>query len=286
MTSATPAGKTRLGAIAFINTLPVYFDLDQTGVDLHYDHPAALNAMMSDGKLDVSPVSSAHYWQHKNDYVLLDDLSVSSPGAVESVLFVSKHELGVGLKQFERIAVPNDSATSVQLLSHLIRTHAGCDLSGRFEVYPAADYQKALETTGCALVIGDNALLLSEAGVPQGNHLYDLSSLWKEATGLPFVFAVWVANRAWAQTHPEQLAAVNRALCESRERFFADHNLMQRGLSDAAGRCKISEDRIRRYYTQCLNYRLDTQHRHSLEQFGAVLDQSAQDALPREPQFA
>ena len=47
------------------------------------------------------------------------------------------------------------------------------------------------------LVIGDAALVLSDerSGVTYP-YAYDLGLEWKRWTGLPFVFAVWVARRA------------------------------------------------------------------------------------------
>jgi chorismate dehydratase len=40
------------------------------------------------------------------------------------------------------------------------------------------------------LVIGDRAFELNA----KHQYIYDLSAIWKKMTGLPFVFAAWVAN--------------------------------------------------------------------------------------------
>ena len=226
--TSTNTTMVRLGAIAFINTLPVYFSPDTTATDnisLHYDHPAALNKLMATGALDISPVSSAHYLKHQNNLILLDDLSVSSAGAVESVLFISKKPLHQS-NDFQRIAVPDDSATSIQLLKWILENETGKNLSDRFSIYPASEARTVLKDQGCALVIGDNALLLHEQGTPEGYYCYDLSSLWKERTGLPFVFAVWVANRAWGEQHLTELAHINATLIHNRDRFFNTPELM------------------------------------------------------------
>src|SRR5204862_4940673 len=94
------------------------------------------------------------------------------------------------------------------------------------------------------LVIGDAALLLgtrlrAHRAVPADyQHAYDLGGEWKRWTDLPFVFAVWVAQRTtpvadalgvhasliasrdWGLTHLETLAAqaaiatgVNKGVC-------------------------------------------------------------------------
>lgn len=64
------------------------------------------------------------------------------------------------------------------------------------------------------LVIGDAALILSSPAFSgRYAHQYDLGATWKAWTGLPFVFAVWVAQRA-ADT--ASALGVHAALIESR----------------------------------------------------------------------
>jgi chorismate dehydratase len=262
----------RLGAISFVNTVPIYSDYrPDVGVELVYDVPVRLNASILSGALDISPVSSACYLRNQERLVLLDDLSVSSPGAVESVLFISKKPLGPEMLDFPVISVPDDSETSVALLAYLLREATGTNLQPWFRIYEASDYKTALNHSGNALIIGDNALMIQHAGVPKGAYCYDLSTLWKERTGLPFVFAVWAADRAWAECYPDQLQAVNQQLCAARERFYYDVKTFQAGLSLAQARSHLPISTLERYYRQCLSYRLDAAHQTSLRLFGEVL---------------
>jgi chorismate dehydratase len=76
----------------------------------------------------------------------------------------------------------------------------------------------AAEPHDARLVIGDSALVLGQARngksvVPAYPFAYDLGSEWKRWTGLPFVFAVWVAQRS---APVDQALAVHAALIESR----------------------------------------------------------------------
>jgi chorismate dehydratase len=270
-------GSVRLGAISFINTVPVYFDFpssfEEEGlpVTLFYDVPARLNARMIEGELDVSPVSSAFYLRHRERLVLLDDLSVSSPGAVESVIFLSERPWGQALLDFSEFRVPDDSETSIALLAHLLQDATGCDLRERFRTYEAARYPDALAESGNALIIGDNALMAQALGLGTRVRRYDLSSLWGERTGLPFVFAVWAADAAWAARHPETLAGLNRVLCRARDRFYADPDVFRAGVALAQHRSGLPEATLRRYYTQCLTYGLDAEHHAALARFDGVL---------------
>lgn len=268
----------RLGAISFVNTVPIYsaYQPDED-VTLVYDVPAQLNARILAGELDISPVSSACYLRNQDQLVLLDDLSVSSPGAVESVLFLSKQPLGASVLDMPIISVPNDSETSVTLLAYLLKEATGQDLRPWFKVYEATDYRQTLAETGNALIIGDNALMMKESLTqnPQGLHCYDLSTLWREKTQLPFVFAVWVANRQWAEQHPVQLQEMNQALCSARNRFFQEPSIFQAGLQSAQERSQLPLATLERYYRHCLTYHLSAAHQRSLERFEAVIHQNA-----------
>lgn len=269
----------KLGAISFVNTVPIYSDFQPNpDTELVYEVPARLNAKILAGELQVSPVSSACYLRNKKRLILLDDLSVSSPGAVESVLFLSSKPLGPEMLDVPVISVPNDSETSVALLAYLLKEATGRDLQPWFQSYEAADYRQTLAETGNALIIGDNALLAKASGLADGYHVYDLSTLWKERTGLPFVFAVWVADAAWAKQAPEKLAQLNADLCAARDRFFQNPDVFGAGLRQAQERSQLPSETLNGYYRQCLSYQLDSDHRASLALFETLIESSIQNA--------
>ncbi len=71
------------------------------------------------------------------------------------------------------------------------------------------------------LVIGDAALMLNQGARAASDgeraaypYVYDLGSEWKAWTGLPFVFAVWVAQRS---TAPAESLQVHASLMASRD---------------------------------------------------------------------
>lgn len=267
----------RLGAISFVNTVPVYSNYTPApNIELVYEVPAKLNTMMRNGELDVSPVSSACYLRNQEKLLLLDDLSVSSPGAVESVLFLSRTPLGPDMLDASVINIPNDSETSVMLLAYLLKETTGQDLRPWFKLYKAENYRQTLRESGNALIIGDNALMMKEslAEEEQPYYCYDLSSLWKQKIGLPFVFAVWVANRSWAEQHPDQLRQINQALIEARNGFFTTPEAFQKGLKQAQNRSDLPAMTLERYYRQCLTYGLSESHHTALKQFEAILQRA------------
>ena len=212
----------RVGRIPYVNCYPVYGAIDRSVVSLDGDLvdgvPTALNRAMAAGTLHVSVISAVEYARDASRYLLLPDLAISCDGPVRSVMLFSRRpasQLGGA-----RVLVSRSSMTSVALLDLLFANvwHA------RPEFVPAdaeiADLAIA-EAGGpgahdARLIIGDAALLLSSGAsalAAEYPHTYDLGEEWKRWTGLPFVFAVWVAQRT---TAVRQALAVHAALIESR----------------------------------------------------------------------
>lgn len=210
----------RVGRIPYINCYPVYGAIDagivRLDAELITGVPSDLNAKMARGQLDVSVVSAIEYARASERYLLLPDLAISCDGPVRSVLLLSKvpaPELGG-----RRVMLSRSSMTSVALLELLFANvwHARPEfVPGDAELVDVARF--AGEPHDARLVIGDAALVLgsqrSAAGALAYPFVYDLGTEWKRWTGLPFVFAVWVAQRS---TTVNRALAVHATLIESR----------------------------------------------------------------------
>jgi len=218
-----PNERLRVGRIPYINCYPVYGAIDRGAVQLDATLvdgvPTELNRQMAEGGLDVSVVSAVEYARDARRYLLLPDLAISCDGPVRSVLLFSKRpaeEL-----DGRRVLVSRSSMTSVALLE-LLFEHMW---NARPHFVPANAEITDVEGFGdeehdSRLVIGDAALLLgsrlrAHRRVPAGyQHAYDLGEEWKRWTGLPFVFAVWVAQRTTAVA---AALGVHATLIESRD---------------------------------------------------------------------
>src|SRR5436309_3584664 len=90
----SPRSRPRVGHIQFLNCLPLYYGLVHDGavvdMELTRGAPTELNRLLLDGELDISPISSVEYLRHAGDLVLLPDLTVSSDGAVKSIVLASR----------------------------------------------------------------------------------------------------------------------------------------------------------------------------------------------------
>lgn len=195
----------RVGRIRYINCYPVYGAIDRGIIPLKGTLvdgvPTDLNRLMAAGQLDVSVVSAIEYARYAADLLLLPELGITSDGPVRSVMLFSK--LAPGDLNGRRVVVSRSSMTSVALLELLFEHFWHCKpefVPGDAEL---SDIDRFADIKHDArLVIGDAALKLSfersQGGEWASRYPWceDLGAAWKQWTGLPFVFAVWVARRA------------------------------------------------------------------------------------------
>ncbi|MDQ6771088.1 MAG: menaquinone biosynthesis protein [Gemmatimonadota bacterium] len=189
----------KIGRIPYINCYPVYGAIDRGLVRLDAKLvdgvPTDLNRRMGAGELDISVVSAVEYARDAHRYLLLPDLAISCDGPVRSVMLFSRRpaaDLGA-----RSVVVSRSSMTSVALLELLFENvwHA----RPRFVPGDAEIKDVVVDNASGAdarLVIGDAALVLGSNHRERYPFVYDLGQAWKDWTGQPFVFAVWVAQRS------------------------------------------------------------------------------------------
>ena len=262
----------RIGRIPYINCYPVYGAIDRGIVPLEGELvdgvPTTLNRMMRDGQLDVSVISAVEYATDASRYLLLPDLAITSDGPVRSVMMFSTRpaqEL-----DGRKVLVSRSSMTSVALLELLFNNvwHV------KPQFVPANAEMADVDAFGqedhdARLVIGDAALLLNSrmnAGattLPPGadyRYAYDLGGEWKAWTGLPFVFAVWVAQRT---TDVQAALAVHGRLITSRNWGLEHRDVLAAQASLATG---VSQP-VCLEYLSGLDYRLSYSHLAGLTEF-------------------
>ncbi len=263
----------RVGRIPYVNCYPVYGAIDRGVVRLDADLvdgvPTALNAKMAGGHLDVSVISAVEYAHGWDRYLLLPDLAISCDGPVQSVVLFSDRpapEL-TGC----RVVVSRSSMTSVRLLELLFENvwrarpvFVQGDAEARDFSRDGRDASREGlpgERVAARLVIGDAALMLSAGALPSSfTHRYDLGATWKEWTGLPFVFAVWVARRDAATA---DVLRLHGSLIESRNWGLAHLDDLA---ADAERRTGVAQGTCRAYLAD-LDYGLSYPHLEGLTEF-------------------
>ncbi len=211
--------KLRIGRFSYSNLFPLFFMLDSEADCSSYEFiegvPSELNRKIRQGEIDVSPSSSIEYLRNQELYDLIPNHSISSRGPVGSIFLFSKRPIETldGLT----VLTTSQSETSVVLL-HIILTkfyNIFCHLMPTSE--PIAS---ALRSHEAYLLIGDDAL--TEALKWPGLHIYDLGDLWYKNTGLPSVFALWIARRQCCMDRPGLLERFREDLDRAKDRALRD----------------------------------------------------------------
>lgn len=249
-----------VGHIPYINCAPFFHFLRAAGFagEIRRGVPSELNRRLAAGSVDVSPSSSFEYGRNWRQYLLLPGHSISSRGAVRSVLLFS----GRPLEDLEgkEIVLTGESATSVNLLEIMLREFFGFS-TVRCRV-PAQPAEEVVAAGGTALLIGDRALQM--ALVDHSDlHVYDLGELWARFTGLPFVFALWILRREAAAKKRREVADLLFQLDRSRSQAFASLPALA---AQTAERAWMGEAGLVDYWN-CMSYDLEEDHLEGLRLF-------------------
>ncbi|GAC1420176.1 MAG: menaquinone biosynthesis protein [Candidatus Velthaea sp.] len=258
-----PETPLRAGRIAYTNVAPIEAAFSCGAVErsalVTSAPPAKLNALLSSGALDVSPVSAAHFLRNTSDLALFGDFGIVARGAVISVVLVSSRP--PALLEGASIAVTRDSASGSALLESLLGGRYG--VQATFE--GVEDAAAAALGGRPALLIGDAAIAIRDR-VPPGD-VHDLGAAWFEWTALPMVFAVWAVRRDVLAQRPEQIAHLAEAYSRARA-WGAAHR------SDVIAAAMAERPRDRAFYERyfsTLTYTIDADARAGLARFAAAI---------------
>ncbi len=249
----------RIGQIEYANCTPLFHVLRErfscSGYEFVTGVPAELNRMLLAGEIDVCPSSSIEYAYHPERYRILPQLSISSVGAVASVLLFSK----VPVEQLDgcEIQLSSESATSVNLLKILLDQRFGCSCT-----YTTAQPGTTIVGEGSAalLLIGDSAL---RASLEKSDlFVYDLAEMWHSWTGNPFVFALWLCRAGVAET--AEIKTLASQLIQSKELVPV---YMEQIAASAKEADWMGYDRLLSYWRNNISYQLDERSQAGLMQY-------------------
>ena len=179
----------RIGAVSYLNTKPLIHGLrerlGQFG-KLSLNLPSRLADDLRSGSLDVALIPSIEFLRGMDcGYRVVSNAAIACRGPVWSVRLLSR----VPISQIRRLALDEGSRTSAAMVQILLNESYGL----RPETVPLRMEQEPESIDADAiLLIGDRAMH-PPAGVY--SEIWDLGERWCEKTGLPFVFALWVARK-------------------------------------------------------------------------------------------
>ncbi|MEU6330241.1 menaquinone biosynthesis protein [Streptomyces sp. NPDC047049] len=252
----------RVGHIQFLNCLPLYWGLARTGtlldLDLTKDTPEKLSEQLVRGELDIAPVTLVEFLRAADDLVAFPNLAVGCDGPVMSCVIVSQKPLD----QLDgaRVALGSTSRTSVRLAQLLLAEKIGV----RPDYYTCPpDLGLMMQEADAAVLIGDAALRANLHDGPRlGLAVHDLGQMWKDWTGLPFVFAVWATRREYLEREPAVVHKVHEAFLASRDLSLEE---VAKVAEQAARWETFDEPVLERYFTT-LDFRFGP------EQLGGVTE--------------
>jgi chorismate dehydratase len=210
-------------------------------MELTVDYPAEVARKLLANEIDLGLVPVA-ILPELNDYYIDADYCIGANGPVGSVAVFSD----VPLKQVETVMLDYQSRTSVALTRILFKYY--WNLSPQF-VPAKPGYQELIKNKVAGVVIGDRAFEQKK----HSKFEFDLAEAWKQMTGLPFVFAAWVANKELPEEFIDAFNRANEYGITQLESVVAENPL-------------ISYD-LMFYYTKNIAYKLDEPKRMGLKLF-------------------
>ncbi|PTQ96801.1 chorismate dehydratase [Mucilaginibacter yixingensis] len=186
----------RISAVSYTNTQPFIYGINHTDIinkiDLSLDIPADCAQKLIDDKVDIGliPVAATinmPYWEIVSDYC------IGAEGPVNSVFIFSK----LPITEVTSIQLDPESRSSNNLARVLMQNY--------WKVAPqqlvnASDYANPADEQTAFVQIGDRTFGKKE----QYPYVYDLAEEWIKFTGLPFVFAAWIANKPISKEFTEE----------------------------------------------------------------------------------
>ena len=177
----------RISAVSYTNTKPFIYGLKHSAIinqiDLSFDNPSDCAQKLIDDKADIGLIPVAAILNLPK-WGIISDYCIGAVGAVNSVFIFSNCDI----KEVKFLQLDPQSRSSNNLAKVLLKNF--------WQVTPtlisnADDYTLSTDTNTAFVQIGDRTF------GKKGKYpfIYDLSEEWQKFTGLPFVFAAWVANK-------------------------------------------------------------------------------------------
>lgn len=193
--------KIKVSAVSYLNTKPLLYGIERhpviNAIHLTLEYPALIAQHLQDGTADMGLVPVAAMSLIPNARIV-SNYGIAADGKVASVCIFSK----VPMAQVARVYLDYQSRTSVRLARILLKHYWGKQVT----LLPAPEnFIDLIDGTTAGVVIGDRALVHQD----EFPYVYDLAEHWKLFTGLPFVFAAWVANKELPESFLREFDAAN-----------------------------------------------------------------------------
>ena len=214
-------------------------------IELIEDYPAKIAAILLNDEIDIGLIPVAVIPKLKEAHII-SDFCIAAEQEVASVCLFSE----VAIDKVEKVLLDYQSKTSINLCKILLKNYWKKNV---IIEETTGEFRHLIKGTTAAVVIGDRAFEQRKIS----SFVYDLATAWKDFTGLPFVFAVWVANK---KIENDFLDAFNKA---------NDYGL--RHIDEIVAENPYDLYDLKKYYTKNISYILDNEKRKGLDKFLELL---------------
>lgn len=179
--------KIRISAVNYTNSKPFIYGLQHTDIinkiDLSLDVPADCAQKLIDNTVDIGliPVAAT---LNLPEWYIVSDYCIGAVGAVNSVFIFSNCDI----RDAKKLQLDPQSRSSNNL-SRILLKHYWKKTPELIE--NATDYATSDDKYTAYVQIGDRTF----GKTRNYPYVYDLAEAWQKLTGLPFVFAAWIANK-------------------------------------------------------------------------------------------
>jgi chorismate dehydratase len=240
----------RLAASSYLNSAPLIWSYThgsrRSRVELLTDAaPARCARMLARGEVEAALVPVIEY-QRLTEIAVVPGVCVGARRAVRSVVLATRR---ADLREVRSVALDESSRTSAALVRVLFGEFYGREIETTTQ---SPDVRAMLEAADAALVIGDPAMTFEREGL----YVHDLASLWREHTGLGFVFAMWMA-------HESAVDAVRAAdFAGARDEGVAH---LEEIVDEYQRQLRLPREELRAYLTENVCFDLNEEMRAGLE---------------------
>jgi chorismate dehydratase len=231
----------QLAASSYLNSAPLIWSFvhgSRKGtVNLTDSIPARCADLLEDGAVEAALIPVIEY-QRIPEVTLIRDVCVGSKGNVRSVVLVTRFQ---DLREVRSVALDESSRTSAALMKIIFLEFLGEEPKW---VTSAPNVDLMLKDNDAALIIGDPAMTF----VRDGLRILDMAGLWRQYTGLGFVFAVWaVRNKDVGSVAAIDFAAARDEGLEQIEDILSHYEQV----------IPLSGEELRDYLTDDITFHID-----------------------------
>lgn len=238
--------KIKVGAVSYLNTKPLLYGVKRDTdlmeqIELTEDYPAKIAEALINNTIDIGLVPVAVIPKIKNAQII-SNYCIGAEQEVTSVCIFSNEPL----ENITEVILDYQSRTSVALAQVLLKNYWKKEVN----FIPAdSNFETKINGTTAAVVIGDRAFIQRK----KCKYVYDLAEAWIDFTGLPFVFAAWVANKEIPSEFIEKFNEANAKGLTIIDTIVAEN--------------PYTEYDLKKYYTENISYELTDKKREGLNKF-------------------